>query len=172
MGIAGLGFIVWGHHMFQSGMNPILGTTFMISTMVIAVPSAIKTFNWLGTLWGGNIRFTTPMLNALSFVSMFVIGGLSGIFMASTPVDIFIHDTYFIVGHIHYVLFGGSLFGAFAGPLLLVSEDVRPDDERDVGQDSLGDHVRLLQPGLLPDALPGDARACSGASTTTPSTRT
>jgi cytochrome c oxidase subunit 1 len=115
MGIAGLGFIVWGHHMFQSGMNPTLGTTFMISTMVIAVPSAIKTFNWLGTLWGGNIHFTTPMLNAISFVAMFVIGGLSGIFMASTPVDIFIHDTYFIVGHIHYVLFGGSLFGAFAG---------------------------------------------------------
>jgi cytochrome c oxidase subunit 1 len=115
MGIAGLGFIVWGHHMFMSGMNPYLGTTFMISTMVIAVPSAIKVFNWLGTLWGGNIRFTTPMLHALSFVSMFVIGGLSGIFMASTPVDIFIHDTYFIVGHIHYVLFGGSLFGAFAG---------------------------------------------------------
>src|SRR5439155_23725437 len=115
MGIAGLGFIVWGHHMFQSGMNPLLGTTFMISTMVIAVPSAIKTFNWLGTLWGGNIHFTTPMLNAISFVAMFVIGGLSGIFMASTPVDIFIHDTYCIVGHIHYVLFGGSLFGAFAG---------------------------------------------------------
>ncbi|HEU5394237.1 MAG TPA: cbb3-type cytochrome c oxidase subunit I, partial [Candidatus Methylomirabilis sp.] len=70
--------------------------------------------NWLGTLWGGSIRFTTPMLNALAFVSMFVIGGLSGIFMASTPVDIFIHDTYFIVAHIHYVVFGGSIFGAFA----------------------------------------------------------
>src|SRR6266508_2349235 len=114
LGIAGLGFIVWGHHMFQSGMNPLLGTTFMISTMVIAVPSAIKTFNWLGTLWGGNIRFTTPMLNAVSFVAMFVIGGLSGIFMASTPVDIFIHDTYYIVAHIHYVVFGGSVFGIFA----------------------------------------------------------
>jgi cytochrome c oxidase subunit 1 len=112
--IAFLGWIVWGHHMFQSGMNPMLGTTFMISTMVIAVPSAIKTFNWLGTLWRGNIHFHTPMLNAVAFVSMFVIGGLSGIFMASTPVDIFQHDTYFIVAHIHYVLFGGSLFAIFA----------------------------------------------------------
>jgi cytochrome c oxidase subunit 1 len=113
--IALLGWLVWGHHMFQSGMNPVLGTTFMISTMVIAVPSGIKVFNWLGTIWGGQIHFTVPMLNALGFVSMFVIGGLSGIFMASTPVDAFIHDTYFIVGHIHYVLFGGSLFASFAG---------------------------------------------------------
>jgi cytochrome c oxidase subunit 1 len=114
LSIAGLSWIVWGHHMFQSGMNPTLGSSFMISTMVIAVPSAIKTFNWLGTLWGGNIRFTVPMLNALAFVSMFVIGGLSGIYMAATPVDIFIHDTYFIVAHIHYVVFGGSIFGIFA----------------------------------------------------------
>lgn len=113
--IAGLGFIVWGHHMFVSGMNPALGTTFTLSTIMIALPSAIKTFNWLGTLWGGNIRFTVPMMHAIAFVAMFVIGGLSGIFMASTPVDIFIHDTYFIVAHIHYVLFGGSMFAIFAG---------------------------------------------------------
>ena len=157
-GIAGLGFIVWGHHMFQSGMNPILGTTFMISTMVIAVPSAIKTFNWLGTLWGGNIRFTTPMLNALSFVSMFVIGGLSGIFMASTPVDIFIHDTYFIVGHIHYVLFGGSLFGAFAGLYYWYPKMFGRMMNETVGQGALGDHLRDVQPRVLPDALPRDAR--------------
>jgi cytochrome c oxidase subunit 1 len=95
-------------------MNPALGMSFTVTTMIIAVPSAIKTFNWLGTLWGGRIQFTVPMLNALAFVSMFVIGGLSGIFMASTPVDIFIQDTYFIVAHIHYVVFGGSIFGAFA----------------------------------------------------------
>jgi cytochrome c oxidase subunit 1 len=113
-GIAGLGFIVWGHHMFMSGMNPALGLTFMLSTMMIALPSAIKTFNWLGTIWGGRIEYTAAMLFALSFVSMFIIGGLSGIFMAATPVDIFIHDTYFIVGHIHYVLFGGTVFGIFA----------------------------------------------------------
>ncbi|MGE0607802.1 MAG: cbb3-type cytochrome c oxidase subunit I [Pirellulales bacterium] len=114
-GIAGLGFIVWGHHMFMSGMNPWLGMTFMLSTMMIALPSAIKVFNWIGTVWGGRVEFTTPMLFALSFVSMFIIGGLSGIFMAATPVDIFIHDTYFIVGHIHYVLFGGSAMGIFGG---------------------------------------------------------
>jgi cytochrome c oxidase subunit 1 len=114
IGIAFLSWVVWGHHMFQSGMSPALGFSFMVTTMVIAVPSAIKTFNWLGTIWGGSIRFTTPMLNALAFVSMFVVGGLSGIFMASTPVDIFIHDTYFIVAHIHYVVFGGSVFGLFA----------------------------------------------------------
>jgi cytochrome c oxidase subunit 1 len=113
MAIGFLGWIVWGHHMFQSGMNPTLGMTFMISTMLIAVPSAIKTFNWLGTIWGGSIRFHVPMLHAVAFVAMFVIGGLSGVFMASTPVDIYIHDTYFIVAHIHYVLFGGSLFALF-----------------------------------------------------------
>jgi cytochrome c oxidase subunit 1 len=112
-GIAGLGFIVWGHHMFQSGMNPALGATFMLSTMMIALPSAIKVFNWLGTIWGGRLHYTSAMLNALAFVAMFIIGGLSGIFMAATPVDMHIHDTYFIVGHIHYVLFGGSTFAIF-----------------------------------------------------------
>ena len=111
--IAGLGFIVWGHHMFVSGMNPMLGMTFMVSTMMIALPSAVKVFNWLGTIWGGKIQYTTPMLFALSFVSMFIIGGLSGIFMAATPVDIFIHDTYFIVAHFHYVLFAGTAMAVF-----------------------------------------------------------
>jgi cytochrome c oxidase subunit 1 len=112
-GIAGLGFIVWGHHMFVSGMSPLLGMTFMVSTMMIALPSAVKVFNWLGTIWGGRIQYTTPMLFALSFVSMFIIGGLSGIFMAATPVDIFIHDTYFIVAHFHYVLFSGTAMAVF-----------------------------------------------------------
>lgn len=111
--IAGLGFIVWGHHMFTSGMNPALGMTFMTSTVMIALPSAIKTFNWIGTLWGGKLQVNTVLLNSVGFVSMFIVGGLSGIFMAAVPVDIYIHDTYFIVAHFHYVLFGSTLFGVF-----------------------------------------------------------
>ena len=114
-GIAFLGWIVWGHHMFVSGMNPTLGSSFMVSTLLIAVPSAIKVFNWMGTMWRGNLRFHVPMLHGVAFIAMFTIGGLSGIFMAATPVDMFIHDTYFIVAHLHYVLFGGSLFAIFGG---------------------------------------------------------
>ena len=111
--IAGLGFIVWGHHMFISGMNPALGMTFMVSTIMIALPSAIKVFNWLGTLWGARIRLSSAMLNAIAFVAMFIIGGLSGIWMASTPPDIYMHDTYIIVSHFHYIVFGGSVFAIF-----------------------------------------------------------
>jgi cytochrome c oxidase subunit I len=111
--IAGLGFIVWGHHMFASGMNPYIGMAFMVSTIMIALPSGVKVFNWLATIWGGTIQFTTPMLNSIAFVSMFIIGGLSGIFMAAVPVDVYIHDTYFIVAHFHYVLFGATLFGVY-----------------------------------------------------------
>ena len=113
--IAGLGFIVWGHHMYISGMNPYIGMAFTLSTMMIALPSAIKTFNWIGTIWGGRIQFNTVTVNSIAFISMFIVGGLSGIFMAAVPVDIYIHDTYFIVAHFHYVLFGATLFGVFAG---------------------------------------------------------
>ena len=113
--IAGLGFIVWGHHMFTSGMNPALGMTFMTSTMMIALPSAIKVFNWIGTIWDGNIQFNAVFLNCAAFVALFIVGGLSGIFMAAVPVDIYFHDTYFIVAHFHYVLFGGAILGLFSG---------------------------------------------------------
>lgn len=113
--IAGLGFIVWGHHMFISGMNPALGMTFMVSTIMIALPSAVKVFNWIGTIWGGRPEFNCVFLNCVAFVSMFIVGGLSGIFMAAVPVDIYIHDTYFIVAHFHYVLFGATLFCVFGG---------------------------------------------------------
>jgi len=112
--IASLGFIVWGHHMFTSGMNPAIGMAFMVATMMIALPSAIKTFNWTATIWGGKVQFNTVTLNCIGFLSMFVVGGLSGIFMAAVPVDVYFHDTYFIVAHFHYVLFGATLFGVFA----------------------------------------------------------
>ena len=129
IGIAFLSWVVYGHHMFVSGMNPSLGMAFMVSTMIIAVPSAIKTFNWLGTLWGGRIQFKVPMLFALGFVSMFVIGGLSGIFMASTPVDIYIQDTYFIVGPHPLRRLRRLHLRRLRGDLLLVPQDVRADDE-------------------------------------------
>ncbi|MGI9516515.1 MAG: cytochrome c oxidase subunit I [Pirellulaceae bacterium] len=112
--IAIMGFLVWGHHMFVSGMNPLMGTVFMVSTMLIAVPSSVKVFNWLATLWGGRIHFTTPMLFAISFVSMFILGGLSGILMAANTVNEFVHDTYYIVAHFHYVLFAGTIMAVFA----------------------------------------------------------
>ncbi|MBX6377841.1 MAG: cbb3-type cytochrome c oxidase subunit I [Clostridia bacterium] len=112
--IALLSFLVWGHHMFPSGMNPLLGTGFMITTLLIAIPSAIKTFNWLATLWRGRIRFTPAMLFAIGFVSLFVTGGLTGLLLASPPIDVYFHDTYFVVAHFHFVMASASLFGVFA----------------------------------------------------------
>ncbi|MCC6629724.1 MAG: cytochrome c oxidase subunit I [Chloroflexi bacterium] len=110
-----LGFGVWAHHMFAVGMGAMADSVFALGTMLIAVPTGVKIFNWVGTLWGGTLRFRTPMFFAIGFVAMFIIGGLSGVMHASPPVDLQQTDTYFIVAHFHYVLFGGSIFGLFAG---------------------------------------------------------
>ncbi|HXY03806.1 MAG TPA: cbb3-type cytochrome c oxidase subunit I [Terriglobales bacterium] len=113
MAIGILGFVVWGHHMFMSGMSPYSAFAFSIMTMAIGVPSAIKTFNWLGTLHKAKIRFYTPMLFAIGFVSLFVSGGLSGPFLAQPVLDIPLHDTYFVVGHFHLIMGVASIFGIF-----------------------------------------------------------
>src|SRR5262249_28729479 len=114
LAIGFLGFLVWGHHMFMSGMNPYSAIAFATLTMTIGVPSAIKTFNWLGTLWNGQIRFTTAMLFALGFVSVFVAGGVSGLVIGQPALDQYFHDTYFVVGHFHIIMGVASIFAMFA----------------------------------------------------------
>ncbi len=110
-----LGFTVWAHHMFAVGMSPIADAVFSLDSMIIAVPTSIKIFNWIATIWGGKINFKAPFLFAVGFIAMFIIGGLSGVSLAVVPVNFQVTDTYYVVAHLHYVLFGGSVFAIFAG---------------------------------------------------------
>ena len=115
MAICAVGLIVWVHHMFTSGTPGWMRMFFTITTLLVAVPTGVKIFSWVGTMWGGKIRYTTAMLFAVGFLLMFVIGGISGVALGNVPFDLHVHDSYFIVGHFHYVLFGGSVFGLYAG---------------------------------------------------------
>jgi cytochrome c oxidase subunit I len=110
-----LGFTVWAHHMFATGMGPLANAAFSATSMLIAVPTGVKIFNWIATLWGGSLNFKTPLYFGVGFIFLFVIGGISGVMLGSPPLDLQMTDTYFVVAHIHYVLFGGAIFALFAG---------------------------------------------------------
>src|SRR5690606_33618967 len=114
--LASLSFLVWGHHMFVSGQSKLASMVFSALTFTVAIPSAIKVFNWVATLYKGDIRLQSPMLYALSFILLFTIGGLTGIFLGTLNVDVHLHDTYFVVAHFHYVMMGSALI-AFLGAL-------------------------------------------------------
>jgi cytochrome c oxidase subunit 1 len=115
MAIAVMGFLVWAHHMFTTGIAPQLRLFFMIATGMIAVPTGVKIFNWIATVWGGRLDFKTPLLFVFGFLTMFTIGGISGVFLSLVPINTEVHDSYYVVAHLHYVLFGGAVFGIFAG---------------------------------------------------------
>ncbi|MEJ2599044.1 MAG: cytochrome c oxidase subunit I [Anaerolineales bacterium] len=110
-----LGFTVWAHHMFTVGMSPVADAVFSVDSMIIAIPTSIKIFNWIATMWDGHIDLKSPMLFAIGFLAMFIIGGLSGVSLATVPIDFQAQDSYYVVAHLHYVLFGGTLFAAFSG---------------------------------------------------------
>jgi len=115
LAIGVLSFGVWAHHMFATGMDPRLRASFMAVSLAIAIPSAVKTFNWITTMWNGRLRLTTPMLFCIGFISNFIIGGVTGVFLAAVPIDLLLHDTYYVVGHFHYIVMGAIGFAAFAG---------------------------------------------------------
>ena len=115
LGIAAVSFFVWGHHMFITGMNPFLGSVFVFTTLLVAIPSAVKVFNYITTLWKGNLVFNPQMLFAIGLVSFFITGGLTGIILGDSTLDINVHDTYFVVAHFHLVMGISALYGFFAG---------------------------------------------------------
>lgn len=134
LAIALLGFLVWGHHMFITGMSPYSSIAFSFLTLIIAVPSSIKTLNWLGTLWGGKIKLTTPMLYSIGFVSLFITGGLGGIFLGQSSLDIYLHDTYFVVGHFHLIMGSAAIFAIFAATTFWFPKVVGRQMNEDLGK--------------------------------------
>ena len=144
MAICVISFMVWLHHFFTMGAGADVNAVFGIATMIIAVPTGVKIFNWLFTMYGGRVRFATPMLWSIGFMVTFVIGGMTGVLLAVPPADFVLHNSLFLVAHFHNVIIGGVLFGAFAGYHLLVSEGVRLPAARRAGQGGVLVLVRRL----------------------------
>ncbi len=161
--IAFLSFIVWGHHMFVDGMPLAAQLFYMMSTMLIAVPTGVKVFNWTATMWRGSLSFEPPMLFALSFLFLFTIGGFSGVMLAIVPVDFQYNQTYFVVAHFHYVLVPGAIFAIMARGVLLAAEVDRPHVQHDAGQDAFLAVGDLRQRAVLPAALSWGWPACRAA---------
>ena len=156
--IAILSFIVWAHHMFTTGM-PVTGQLFfMYATMLIAVPTGVKVFNWIATMWKGSMTFETPMLFAIGFIFVFTMGGFTGLILAVAPIDIQLQDTYYVVAHFHYVLVAGSLFALFAGVYYWLPKWTGHMYNETLGKWHFWLSHDLLQHHLLPDALPGPGR--------------
>ncbi len=161
MAIAFLSTIVWGHHMFVTGMNPFLGSVFTFTTLLIAIPSAVKAFNYITTLWRGNLQLNPAMLFSIGMVSTFITGGLTGLILGDSALDINVHDTMFVVAHFHLVMGISALFWHVRRGLSLVPEDVRKDDEQRHGLPALLVDCDICLRGVLPDAFHRSGRTAT-----------